>query len=91
MKYVEVVDGQGRKMRYALNDDDDPKDAAEIGINVGVPDLDRIDWEATVTKLHNLLYDRKLFTIDDIAREENALSGVIFSTFKQEIVALYKE
>lgn len=91
MNIVEITDGDGRNMRYAINDDDNPEEASEIGINVGVPDLNRIDWQEASIELHNKLNDMGLCTIDDVAQKEGALSSAILFVFKRKIVKLYKE
>ena len=91
MKIIKVTDSDGKNKRYAINDDDNPEEAVDIGINVGVPDLDRIDWQAASTELNNKLDDMGLLTIDDVAQKEGALSSAILFVFKRKIVKLYKE
>ena len=90
MNIVQTVDDSGRKRRYAINDDDDPRDAEEIGIDVGVPDPDQIDWESASIELSNVLYDMGLFTMDDVATKEGALPGAVLSVFKRRMLKLYK-
>ena len=91
MDIVKVVDSDGRNMRYAINDYDNPEEASEIGINVGVPDLSRIDWQEASIELYNKLDSMGLYTIDDVAQKEGALSSAILFIFKRKIVRLYKE
>ena len=91
MKTIKIVDDSGKNMRYAINDDDNPEEATEIGINIGVPDLDRIDWQEASIELNNKLDEMGLFTIDDVVQREGALSSAILFIFKRKIVRLYKE
>ena len=93
---IEIVDERGRKMRYKMSDEADDvaytnEEIAEMGVEVGVPDLDQIDWDKAVTDLHNKLYATHLFTMDDIASREGLLSAVILSIFKAKIANLYIE
>lgn len=93
---IEFVDERGRKMRYKMSDEEadvayTADEIAEIGVNVGVPDLDRVDWEKAITALHNKLYDTHLFTMDDVIQKEGLLSKVILSIFKAKIANLYSE
>lgn len=93
---IEIVDERDRKMRYKMSDEETDiaytvEEIAEIGVNIGVPDLDRIDWEKAVTDLHNKLYDTHLFTMDDITSKEGLLSAVILSTFMARIANLYSK
>lgn len=87
---VKINEENGRKMRYAINDEDDAEDAESIGINVGVPDLDEIDWESAVTELSNALFDMGLFTMDDIIAKDGALVNAVLSVFKRKVVKLYR-
>lgn len=91
---IEVVDERGRKQRYQMSDENGDiayteEEIAEIGVSMGVPDLDQIDWEQAVTELHNKLFDTKLFTMDDITAREGLLSAVVLAVLKAKIVKLY--
>ena len=89
MQIVETVDKIGRKRRYMLDDDDNPEDAAEIGIDIGVPDLSQIDWNKLMVEVSNALYDKGVFTPDDIRRVGNAVTGVATSIVGKAIIKLY--
>lgn len=89
MQIVELKDELGRKRRFALEDGDDPAEAAEIGIDVGVPDLTKIDWEAVMVEISNRLYDRGAFTPEDLSRSGNVISGTVTSIIGKQIIKLY--
>lgn len=91
---IEIVDERGRKQRYQMSDEGSnvaytKEEIADIGVSMGVPDLDQIDWEAAVTELHNRLFDTKLFTMDDVTTREGLLSAVVLAVLKAKIVKLY--
>ena len=93
---IEIVDERGRKQRYQMSDEDSDivyteEEIADLGVSMGVPDLDQVDWEQAVTELHNLLYDRGLFTMDDVTAREGLLSAVVLAVLKGKIVRLYKQ
>lgn len=93
---IEIVDERGRIMRYQMSDEDSDIDytaeeIAAIGVYTGVPDLDQVDWDETVTKLHNTLYKLGLFTMDDLLAREGILSTAITASLKSSIVKLYSE
>lgn len=93
---VEIVDERGRKQRYLLSEeyaDDDytRQEVADYGVDVGVPNLDQVDWEVAVTQLHNKLYDVGLFTMADVTAREGLLSAVILAVLKGKIVNLYSQ
>lgn len=93
---IEIVDDRGRKLRYSMSDEDSDiaytvDEIKEIGVNIGVPNLDSLDWEQIVTDLHNKLYDTGLFTMDDVIEREGILSAVILSILSARIVGLYSE
>ena len=93
---IEIVDERGRKMRYKMSDEDDNiaytrDEIAELGINMGVPDLNQLDWDQIIIDLHNKLYDTKLFTMDDVTAKEGLLSAVILSVLMAKVANLYSK
>ena len=93
---IEIVDESGRKRRYQMSDEGDnvaytEEEIAELGVDIGVPDLNQIDWDKIVTDLHNLLYDRRLFTMDDVTAREGLLSSVILSILLAKVANLYSK
>lgn len=93
---IEIVDDQGRKRRYQMSDEGSDVEYTEdeveqLGVYMGVPDLNQIDWQEAVTELHNKLYDVGLFTMDDILAREGMLAIVITAVLQKKIVSLYSE
>ena len=76
--------------RASLIRDGDPDEAAEHGIPVDPPNLDRIDWEEVKRDLHNALVQRRLFTHKDVQREQRGITASIISVLKGRVVNLYK-
>ena len=89
MKTVIHEGASGQKRAYLLRDSD-PDHLAPSGIPLGPPDLDRLDWDALVTELQNLLVDRGLFTWKDVQLSQNGVSASIVTVFKRAIITLYK-
>jgi hypothetical protein len=56
---------------FPLLRDRDPDHMAPEGIPLTPPDLSQLDWEEMKRELHNSLVDKKLFTWDDVQREQN--------------------
>ncbi|RLD00239.1 MAG: hypothetical protein DRI46_07850 [Chloroflexi bacterium] len=90
MKIVTIVDEDGLKQRYQIQDDDDPNDAAEVGLNIGVPNLEQVDWEEVRKELHNRLFDMRLFTMQDIIDQQSGMGNAISSVLLKKIKGLYK-
>ncbi len=63
---------------------------ADKGIPNNPPDLLRLDWKEIAKELNNLLIERNLITLKDIA-EHGSLQNTILSIIKPKIVELYKE
>lgn len=89
MNIIETVDDGGFKRRYAINEDDDPNEAVDIGIDVGVPDLSQIDWDALHLEIHNALYDAQLFDRDDILRSGSRVSSIVKVAVTRKLINLY--
>lgn len=89
MKIVETVDEFGRNRKYQIADDDDPEEAAEVGIDVGVPDLKQIDWDSTVVELSNKLYSAGIFTSEDLSAKSNIFMSAVKTVVTKKIIKLY--
>lgn len=76
--------------RASLIRDGDPDDAAEHGIPVDPPNLDRISWEEVQRDLHNELVRRGLFTHKDVQRQQRGVTASIISVLKKRVVDIYK-
>lgn len=83
MRVVDYVDERGRKYSVKLPDGV-PDDEAEKGIPIGPPDV--VDYlglpEPMATEVHNKLFEYKLFSAKDAARQPQVLHSVIQSTLK---------
>lgn len=90
MKIVQTVDEAGFKQRYQIQDDDDPNDAAEIGLNIGVPDIRQLNWDEAIKDLHNRLFDMRLFEMQDIIDQQSGMGNAISSVLLKRIKNLYK-
>lgn len=89
MKHVTWQDEQGYKRCSLLRDKDSDQDAA-IGIPVGPPDMEELDWELIKKELNNLLVDRELYTFNDIQFNVGALQSSILSVIRPKLLRLYK-
>lgn len=89
-KIIELTNEKGYLKRYLVNEED-VSEAEEIGLDVGVPDLDQLDWEAMKVELSNQLYRSGLFTIQDIRAKESGISSALRFVFLRKITDLYKE
>lgn len=83
MRIVDYTDERGRKYSVRLPDGA-PDSEAEKGIPVGPPDV--VDYlglpEPMATEIHNKLFDYKLFSAKDVARNPTQLHSIIQSTLK---------
>lgn len=88
MKTVEWTDDHGRKRARLVRDLlDDPRE----GIPIEPPDVDRIDWEAVKTALHNQLMDRGLLDAKDVHAHPGEFTGAIFAALRRPLLDLYRE
>jgi len=67
MREVTYTDSRGRMFKVEIPNDE-PDDMAQFGILIGPPDcLDLLDYpEQFTTRLHNELFHRRLYTLEDI-------------------------
>ena len=76
--------------RASLVRDGDPDEAAEYGIPVDPPDVDKIDWEEVKRDLHNNLVRKGLFTYEDMQKAQNAIRSVVILALHKKVVDLYR-
>ena len=90
MKNVEYKDERGRKFLVRLGDDV-PDEDAHMGIPIGPPDIaDSLGYpEPFATKLHNILYDRKLWSLKEVNKQKNCLKGVIQAALQIDVHTLH--
>jgi hypothetical protein len=83
MRVVDYTDERGRKYSVKLPPGA-PDSEAEKGIPIGPPDVvDALGLpEPMATEIHNKLFEHKIFTAKDAARNPQKLHSVIQSTFK---------
>lgn len=92
MKELIFQNNKGLWKRYLVEDDvESHSEAEEIGLDIGVPDLEQLDWEALKVELNNKLHASGLFTIEDLKRRESGITSIIIGIFKKPIINLYKE
>ena len=90
MKKVEYIDELGRKYLVKLADAV-PDSEAHMGIPIGPPDVvDELGLpEPFATKVHNLLYDRKLWSIKEVQAQRNCLVGVLQAALQIDVHTLH--
>lgn len=89
MRLVEYED-RGGYIRAAWVRDDDPDDMAPMGIPADPPDLETLDWEGIKRDIHNQLVRAKLFTWQDVLRQQNSVGSLVARVMKRHIVRLYR-
>jgi len=89
MKLVVWTDRAGYK-RAAMLRDGDPESMAEHGLPLSPPDLNEVDWEEVKRELHNQLVDQRLFTWQDVQREQRAVTAAVMSCLHRKVIQLYR-
>lgn len=88
------TDADGRRWRVYLPDGVPEADAVK-GIPIGPPPLESLGLpRAQEVRLHNQLYDRQLFTAQDVKRRRQEVMGAILATFKVDagrVISLYAD
>lgn len=95
MRKVEWKDERGRMFLSMLENHEDDSNASQ-GIMIGPPDVvDQLDLpEDVATRLHNQLFQRKLWTLKDINKQPQQLFAALQSALNldvQKIMSLYAE
>ena len=76
--------------RISMLRDNDPPHMASRGIPIEIP-LDDLDWEEVKKRLNNALIDRGIYTIEEVSRNQEALTGAVLYALRRPILELYKE
>jgi hypothetical protein len=90
MRIVVVPDKHGFLRRYKIRDDMLDIEA-EAGIPVNPPDVSTLDCEEIMRELNNLLVERNLITLNDVAASQQTLNNTILAVLQPRIVNLYKQ
>jgi len=90
VKIVTWTDERGRKYKMRLPEGANDKDA-HMGILIGPPEV--VDYlgypEPLATRIHNLLFDRGLFTVEDVRKQPQSLQSVLRAAFQVDIHILH--
>lgn len=89
MRQQRYTDRSGWR-RVALIRDNDPDDAAPLGIPMMTVDINDIDWEAAKREIHNYLIDHQIYEWADVQRAQNAVASAIRVGLQRRIVNLYR-
>jgi hypothetical protein len=90
MKIVTWIDERGWKRLSMVREIDDERDAPEMGVPCGPPDLNLLDWDAIIRDLNNDLVERGLATWRDVQRNQNAVGSAVRRVITKRIIALYR-
>lgn len=90
MREVYWTDDEGYKHRSLVRDDV-PDELAHEEILQDPPNIERLDWDAIKQTLHNQMVDRRLFTYDDVVRQQNGVAGVVLAALRIPVINLFKE
>jgi hypothetical protein len=77
-------------VRASLIRDGDPDEAAEHGVPIEPPDLDKIDFEEVKRDLYNSLVRQSIFTYEDMRNAQNAIRRAVILALHKKVVDLYK-
>lgn len=91
MERITWENEKGRKFLVELPEGVD-RSEAEMGIFIGPPDImDSLGLpEDLGTRLHNILFDKKLFTNADVKKRPKALFGVLQQALKVDAQRLHE-
>lgn len=64
---------------------------AHMGVPYDPPDVTRLDWDEIQKELNNLLIERNLITLKDIAHQRGILENTIKSVLVSRLIQLYRE
>ena len=90
MKKVTYTDERGRKYLVKLADETDDSEA-HMGIPIGPPDIaDALGLpEPFATRLHNILFDRQLWSIKEVTKQKNCLVGALQAALQIDVHTLH--
>lgn len=90
MRKVTYEDERGRKYLVELDDDDSDEDAY-LGIPIGPPEVvDELELpEPFATRIHNMLFDRQLWSIKELKKQPKVLYGVLQAALKIDAQTLH--
>ena len=84
-------DERGRWYKVELPDGESPDNAA-MGVPIGPPDV--VDFmeipEPLATRLHNMLFERDLFTSQDVQRRPRDLQNALTSAFHADVAKFHE-
>jgi hypothetical protein len=94
MRESSYIDPKGRKWAVLLPEGVPDSDAS-MGVHLGPPSLESLGLpEEQEVRLHNQLFNRRIYTKQDARKRRQDIIGALFATFKvdaQRIVDLYEE
>ena len=90
MKPVTYMDKKGYKKKSLIRDRDNESDAP-FGIPAGVPDINSLDWEEIKKNLNNYLFDVGIFTANDVAIHQHAITNAVLACVRRPLLLLYRE
>lgn len=89
MRVVTYKDEKGFIWRRLVRDHDSDS-RAPLGIPVGPPDLNQMDWEGMKKEMNNYLAEAGIFTWDDLQRHQPQFLGVV-NIVKRHLILLYRD
>lgn len=89
MRAVTYRDEKGRMWRRMIRDRD-PDSKAPLGIPVGPPDLDQLDWEAIKVEVNNHLAMAGIFSWEDLQKHQPEFLGAV-NIFKRHLILLFRD
>lgn len=88
MKVVDYQDALGRWWKVELPDDVEIENARS-GIPIGPPDVSQLNLPIPLlTRLHNELYHRKLYTLKDVYSRSGELQAALQAALKIDVSTL---
>lgn len=89
MKLVTWTDENGYYHQSWLKDHE-PDDLAPQGLLNDPPSLDILDWDEIKRTIHNRLVQQGIRDWSDIQRNQKSITGIVNSTMKNYITALFR-
>lgn len=88
MKIAEYTDANGYRQKAFIRDNDTNP---QQGIPLVMPDIEGMDWDRIKRRLHGLLLDKGLLTIEDIQQRPADFQWCIITAVKRPLLVLYQE